>query len=903
MRDARELRRLLNDGPWLVERLGLLEGSKREGRDCIKIVCPWHADRRPSCAVTLRSDGTISVWCFACQHSGTALDLIAAAHGLDCDRKEDFVRVKEEAERLLGGVPGSAPPARRPAPAVKKRPPAEEVAKAWAGSFAASKEPDLLQVRGLDAAEVQAAELARLLPRTARLPRWARCQGQGWAARHRVLVPLYGASGAMESLHARDLQPGAADPKALSPTGCLLAGLVMANARGQELLRTGAAPGAGVLVAEGVPDFLTLALLEPERAVLGLVGWSWSDDVAARIPDGAPVTIWTHTDAEQVGPDGRPRGEAGQKYAQKLVRSLRGRCPVRWVHMDVPEGAKKAPDANDLLQRGGAGAVRTQLAAAQPWAEGAAGPFDDGPPEDDEIPLEVLEAAQPPRAPRGAPPDDDPAPALPEPPPFEVAPEDACPAGPDLDAQPLLGFACTDLGNAERLVHRHGADLRFCHPWGRWYIWDGARFRLDESGEIGRRAAETVRHIYHEAAEAPSDEGRDALSKWAFKSESADKLGAMAKLARERPGIPIMPGDLDADEFLLNVENGTVDLRTGELLPHRRSDLITRMAPVRYNPDAAAPTWYKFLQDIMCGNQDLVAFLCQAAGYSLTGSVREHVFFVLHGDKGRNGKGTFLLTLRELLGPYACTIDKSVLIDRGKTEHPTALTTLHKARLAIASETEKGDKMGEAQVKALTSDDPISARRMREDFWEFAPSHKLWLMTNHKPRIRDGGDPAVWARVVLIPFERHFKPEERDKELRSKLLAEREGILAWAVAGCRSWLRSGLQRPKEVLAAVESYKAESDPLKDFLEDCCVQGPDLWVSSGALYTAYTTWCQDNARDPVSKIGFGRMLPDHGFADGKSSAGVRGWKGIGLKTSRMPAADDLPRGSNRSFNYDN
>lgn len=344
---AQAARKRLTDPHWLAQQLGLGEGSLREGRD-LKIRCPWHAESNPSCSLKLRPDGTLSAHCFSCDKSGDALHLIA--HHLSLDVVRDFARCVEEAERLTGIAPPSAPP-----PKAKGRPDPAEVAALWAIGEQPGEDA-ALAARGLDAVQLCARGLVRVIPQVAALPRFARSRGRPWpTSGHRYLVRLFGATGQLESIHARALCD--VDPKGLLPSGHTSAGLVLADDLGQELLRNRRAPAAGLLICEGVPDFWTLAShFSPTEApaILGVLSGGWSEAIGRRIPDGTRVIVWTHTDASQA--------KAGQKYAARIAGQLQGRCEVRVITQDVPPGAKKAPDANDVLQKGGRAEIAKILA-------------------------------------------------------------------------------------------------------------------------------------------------------------------------------------------------------------------------------------------------------------------------------------------------------------------------------------------------------------------------------------------------------------------------------------------------------------------------------------------------------------------------------------------------------------
>lgn len=419
----------------------------------------------------------------------------------------------------------------------------------------------------------------------------------------------------------------------------------------------------------------------------------------------------------------------------------------------------------------------------------------------------------------------------------------------------------TDLGNARRLVRLHGQDLRYCYPWGAWLVWDGMRWAVDDSGEAARRAKRTVKGMYAEAADLPDDDGKN-LAKHAIKCESAQRIAAMLTMAQSEEGIPVRPRDMDGDPWRLNVANGTLDLRSGELRPHDRRDLLTKLAPVMYDPAAQCPTWEAFLLRVMGNDAELIGFLQRVAGYALTGDTSEQVLFLLHGT-GANGKSTFLETLRALAGEeYALQIRPEALMIRNGETVPNDIARLKGARLVSARETEEGKRMAEALVKELTGGDTITARFLRQEYFDFRPEFKLFLAANHKPVIR-GTDYAVWRRIKLIPFTVTIPPEEQDKALGRKLLAELPGILAWAVRGCLAWQRDGLKVPPAVEAATTAYKLESDTLAAFLAECTTQDPQGETQASLLYAAYKTWCDDNSEKPMTGTLFGRRLGERGI----------------------------------------
>jgi putative DNA primase/helicase len=454
---------------------------------------------------------------------------------------------------------------------------------------------------------------------------------------------------------------------------------------------------------------------------------------------------------------------------------------------------------------------------------------------------------------------------------------------PAANGQAAGGPHLTDVGNGQRLVARHGQDIRFCGLWGKWLHWtDDRRWAVDHNGEVERRAKETVRAIYQESADEPDPDRRQALARHAAASERSGRVAAMLAMAASEPGVPVLPGQLDVDPMLLNVLNGVVDLRTGDLRGHRRGDYLTKLCPTQFDPTAACPGWCKFLNAVFGKDAALIRFVQKFFGYAVTGDIREHAMAILCGS-GSNGKTTLLNTVGAVLGGDYCWSAPSELLTVGFADrHPTEVADLFGRRLVSVQEFPKGKPLNEPLVKRLTGGDPVTARRMREDFWTFAPTHKFVVSTNNKPRI-SGTDEGIWRRIRLVPFlirfwdpDKEAKPgEERsdhlraDKGLPAKLLAERPGILAWLVAGCLLWQEEGLGEPHAVAEATEEYREQEDVVGNFLAEKCVRGPDYRVKAGDLYAAFKQWAEQNGERSMSQREFGLAMTQRGFERQDSS----------------------------------
>jgi len=438
---------------------------------------------------------------------------------------------------------------------------------------------------------------------------------------------------------------------------------------------------------------------------------------------------------------------------------------------------------------------------------------------------------------------------------------------------------CSDLGNARRFARFLGIDLRYVHAWGRWLVWDETRWAADLTGEVERRGKLVVESIATEAALETNPDRRHALLKHALVSEGARAIRNMIDLARSERGIAVPPDVFDRDPFLLNVANGTLDLRTGALRPHQRADGITKLAPIVYDPAAACPTFDDFLVRILGGRRSMIDYIQRLVGYTLTGDVREQCFFLLHGP-GANGKSTLMQTIADLLADYAATVAPETLLahkhDAGLILND--LSTLQGARYVVAVESDMGRRLAEGLVKQITGGETLKVKKLYSDVYAITPTFKLWIGTNHAPTIR-GTDHAMWRRVRRIPFDVVIPDEEQDLQFGAKLHAERPGILRWAVEGCLAWQRQGLGTPDEVKRATAAYRGDMDVLGDFFADRCVVEPAARVSVGGLYLSYTDWAKQTGETPLTQRALAGALAERGFVARRTKR-ERLWVGLRL-----------------------
>jgi putative DNA primase/helicase len=443
---------------------------------------------------------------------------------------------------------------------------------------------------------------------------------------------------------------------------------------------------------------------------------------------------------------------------------------------------------------------------------------------------------------------------------------------------PLPAEPFTELGYARRLIHVYGPWLRHVGAWNRWLVWDGRRWVHDTEGQAARWQKIIARRVTNAALDIADEAARKAALHLARRHESAAGVAGALRLASTENEVAIGPDELDAHPHLLNCPNGVLDLRLAELQPHDPALLLTKITNATYDPDATGELFPGFLAGIQPDQvmRDYLARLLGGCG--LLGEVVDHVLGILWGS-GANGKSTLMAAVDHALGDYAAPADPELLTARSFDAHPTGTADLFGLRLAVLHEADRGRRLAEGTVKRLTGGDRIKARRMREDFWSFEPSHTFVMLTNHKPIIT-GNDEGLWRRVRLVPFTVSIPEADRDTRLPEKLAAEADAVLAWLVRGHIAWRVGGLADPPAVVDATAEYRRDSDTHRRFLDECCLLGPYHRCRSSDLFGRWRAWCKREGTDePGTHKAFTTAVQDLGYDTDRTSVGVF-WLGIGI-----------------------
>lgn len=421
------------------------------------------------------------------------------------------------------------------------------------------------------------------------------------------------------------------------------------------------------------------------------------------------------------------------------------------------------------------------------------------------------------------------------------------------------------------VAREHGRDIRWCPQRKAWYVWDGAIWKLDESGQVFEMAREVCR--LHVALTGKEKWGRHAA------------VTGVERFLRTQPELVVPAASWDADPLVLGTPNGFVDLTTGKFCKPERERLITKATTVDPSPEGEEPyLWLEFLDSVTQGDDELIRYLKRIAGYALTGLVRDHVLIFVYGPGG-NGKGTFLDTVRSIMGAYVVHSPTETFMTAISGRHPTELAMLQGARLVTGSETNEGQAWDEAKIKALTGGDPITARFTHKDFFTFEPTHKLVIIGNHRPVLRNV-DAAMRRRLRMIPFK--FTPARDDKDLRVKLRAEFPQILRWMIDGCLDWQTDDMDLPEVVRVETYEYFADQDAVGQWLRECCEIDdravPDEHLDrclSSRLFASWAKWAKANGEPPGTNKRLSEEMSRRGFRKKRGAAGIE-FYGIRLKT---------------------
>ncbi|MBT0793185.1 DNA primase [Bacillus cereus] len=442
-------------------------------------------------------------------------------------------------------------------------------------------------------------------------------------------------------------------------------------------------------------------------------------------------------------------------------------------------------------------------------------------------------------------------------------------------------FHLTELGNAERITYYHGKNIRHCNEL-EWLIWNGKQWNEDSKRQIEALTAQTLRGLYQEAEQEKNEKLSKQLYSWAKKCEKRSiRINSILDV---RPMVSIKKKELDSHSFLFNCENGVVDLKTGELMPHDRELLITKISPIRYEKDAKCPNWISFLESIFLTpagkpDRELIEFLQRSIGYSLTGETKEQVMFFLFGN-GRNGKSTFINVIQDLVGDYGRQTNSDTFIKKKNDSGiNNDVARLDGARFVSAVESEEGQQLAESLVKQITGGEKMSARFLRQEYFEFTPQFKVFFTTNHKPIIKNN-DEGIWRRVRLVPFTVTIPEDKIDYDLPKKLREEMPGIFRWAVEGCLKWLASGLGESAAIKKATSDYRDDMDMLGPFFEEKCVVDTNAKVEAKRLYTLYKEWCFKNDEMEIKNRPFYRQLETRGFKKKRGTGNKFFFHGIGV-----------------------
>ncbi|WP_049395497.1 phage/plasmid primase, P4 family [Staphylococcus haemolyticus] len=417
-----------------------------------------------------------------------------------------------------------------------------------------------------------------------------------------------------------------------------------------------------------------------------------------------------------------------------------------------------------------------------------------------------------------------------------------------------------DTGNADRFIDRYGHLYKHSYITNKFYIYDGQKWKVDDRGAIRKLIDEMIESIKNEkvlhSEDVTEEEAREAFQKYYKKTRGTQsKKNIMNELMHRKT---VTPDEFDKDDMLLNVANGYVDLTSRELYKHDINRMFSQIANTDYSEKMQPSVWLDFLNDIFAGDKEVIRYIQKALGYSLTGSTREQIMFILFG-KGRNGKSIFVETIAEILGDYSNNMQAKSLMVKKNDNVNTDIARLSKARFVTSSEPNEGFRFDEGLIKQITGGDKVTARFLYAEEFEYTPKFKIWVSTNHKPIIR-GTDDGIWRRLVLIPFDVQIPEEKVDKDLKYKLLREAPAILNWMAEGAYMWMREGLELPEKLKDAGQTYRTEMDVVEQFIQEKCKRAEDVKETGKALYEEYKKWADENNEYKMDKNKFGKKLKE-------------------------------------------
>jgi P4 family phage/plasmid primase-like protien len=460
-------------------------------------------------------------------------------------------------------------------------------------------------------------------------------------------------------------------------------------------------------------------------------------------------------------------------------------------------------------------------------------------------------------------------------------------------------YPLTELGNSERFVDMWRDQVLYNHTNGKWHIWNGKYWEADNKNAIIGLAKITVRSIYNEVHEAQTEEKKSQISKHAIRSESKAQIESMIRLAAAHPEIAIEHSEMDADLFLINLQNGVYNLKTNEFLEHDPKYKLTKIAGVNFDPNANCYLWEDVMLTVFDSKEDMINFVQKACGLTFCGAHIEEVLFFCFGT-GKNGKTIFFKVMEMIFGDYYQRAPTEMLLNRQSENIPNDIARLPGARLVVTAELPENRSFNENKIKDLTGGDSITARFLHKEFFDFNPTHTLWMYGNHKPNIK-GNDEGIWRRICLIPFTVTIPEAERrpQYELMNDLDLEKSGILNWIIQGWQKYQKEGLNPPEDVKEATKEYRSENDKIADFVQECCELGENKKVTSSDLLHFYYSWCDKYRERPLTKNKFYKRISERDeVTPSNGNRNVKIFIGIGLNENiEFP---EIHKNNQKSFN---